>query len=125
MPLTATALLLTAILSSAPDQASRPYAGRALVPLSIAGGLFVAGGIFLGVASSQFAQAAGADAPTRETLMASGLSNRVGGAMLLVAGGFSVALAAFLFWYDPASHVTVALTPRADGAVFSLAWAGL
>lgn len=121
--MTATALLLTAILSAAPDQPSRPYAGRAIVPLSIAAGLFVAGGIFLGVSSGQVQQATALDSPTRETVLASALSNRVGGVMLLAAGACSVAIAAFLFWYEPASHVTLALTPISGGAVFSFGWA--
>lgn len=121
--MTATALLLTAILSAAPDQPSRPYAGRAIVPLSIAAGLFVAGGIFVGVSAGQVTEAQKLEPEPRDVLLASATSNRVGGVMLLASGACSLAIAAFLFWYEPASHVTIALTPVSGGAVFSLGWA--
>lgn len=121
--MTATALLLTAILSAAPDQpTARPYAGRAIVPLSITAGLFIAGGIFLGVSASQVTQAAKLDPEPGAALLANAVSNRVGGVMLLTAGVLSAGIAAFLFWYEPTSHVSVALTPVAGGAVFSFGW---
>ena len=122
--MTVTALLLTAILSAAaPEQpSSRPYAGRAVVPLSIAAGLFIAGGIFIGVSSGQVAQAARLEPEPGAALIASALSNRVGGVMLLTAGAFSVAIAAFLFWYEPTTHLTIAFTPLSGGGVFSFGW---
>lgn len=76
----------------------------------------------MGVSSGQVEQGTEADSPTRETLMADGLSNRVGGVMLLTACAFSTAIAAFLFWFEPARHVSIALTPITGGAVFSFGW---
>ena len=115
-------LLLVASLAAAPEPAPRPFAMRALIPLTVGSVLLIGGGIFLGLSVAQTNDAALLEPEPREALLSAATSNRVGGVMLVVGGVLVSSIAAFLFWFVPEPRVTIGMTPIAGGALFSLGW---
>jgi hypothetical protein len=119
--------LLALVLSVPPpeptaEQSPTPYARRAIIPLIVSGVLLAAGATFLGVSAVQTNDAQRWEGASRDALLASAGSNRVGGVMLTVTGAFSAAVAAFLFWYQPPPALSLSFTPLAGGAFVSLGW---
>lgn len=115
-------VVLAALLTAPPEQVSRPYAKRALVPLSIGAALLAGGGVFIGVSVVQVGEAQALEPDARDMRLSTATSNRVGGVMLMVGGALVVGIAAFLFWFDPSPPVSLAFIPTAQGGFFSLGW---
>ena len=117
-------LLLSVIVASSPVEAptAHPYATRALIPLSLGAALLVGGGVLLGVSAVQTGEAELLEPEARAERLFTARSNRVGGVMMLVAGGLITGIAAFLFWFEPTPRVSMGLTPIDGGAIFSVGW---
>lgn len=119
-------VVLAALLTAPPEQvSSRPFAKRALIPLTVGAALLAGGGVFIGVSAVQVSEAQALEPEARDMRLSTATSNRVGGVMLMVGGALVVSIAAFMFWFEPAPKVSLAFVPTAGGGFFSLGWTGL
>ena len=120
--------LVALLLSAEPSTAAaatdvHPFARRAIIPFAIGGGLFIAGGLFLGVSVAQTNAAAKLDGMARDDLNFIATNNRVGGILLMVAGALTAGVATILFTFEPVPGVALSLTPTPGGAFLGLTWA--